>query len=526
MPRVSLDSPAAGHSYTGLDALRRPGTLRWSSTEIIGNSRFILSSNPDLSGEPVYEQTNPSRTILLPILTEGTYYWTVQAETLEGIDISAAPRSFRVLAIEAPRVSLDSPAAGHSYTGLDALRRPGTLRWSSTESVGNSRFILSRNAEFSESVYELVNPNRTITLPALTEGVYYWTIQAETPEGIDISAAPRSFRVLPSEVARVRLETPIETPRFTVPEIARRLATLRWSSTELVRNSHFILSRNANPLNGAPLMNIANPETTLILPRLDPGVYYWTIQAETPEGIDISAETVGSFEVMEAPRVTLEAPTDTFTYNGLDALRQPGMLRWDSSEPVGASRLIISRTPDIARGEIVQYLINPPRTVTLPKLTPGVYYWTIQAETPEGIDISAERTFSFRVLTIPLLNPPRVISPLNGAIIDLAMIQRDKSITFTWEASPEANAYIFTLAPVSNPQGTLVRSEPLSRTVYTIANLSLLDSGDFIWRVEPVSVANDGSIEQRGQTSEARFTIDVPPLSKPTLGVSGSLYGD
>ncbi|MDR1325897.1 MAG: hypothetical protein LBK00_07680 [Treponema sp.] len=526
IPRVSLDSPAAGHSYTGLDALRRPGTIRWSSSEIMSNSRFVLSRNPDLSGEPVYEQVNPSRVILLPILAEGTYYWTVQAETLEGIDISAAPRSFRVLAIEAPRVSLDSPAADYSYTGLDALRRPGTLRWSSAESVGNSRFILSRNAEFSEPVYELVNPNRTITLPALTEGVYYWTIQAETPEGIDISAAPRSFRVLPSELARVRLETPAETPHFTVTEIARRLATLRWSSTELVRNSRFILSRNADPLNSEVLINSANPETTLILPRLDPGVYYWTIQAETPEGIDISAETVGTFEVLEAPRITLEAPADAFAYNGLDVLRQSNMLRWGSSEPVGASRLIISRTPDITRGEIVLYLINPPRTVSLPKLTPGVYYWTIQAETPEGIDISAERTFSFRVLTIPLLEPPRVINPLNGAIIDLAMIQRDKSVTFTWEASPEANAYIFTLASASNPQGALVRSEALSRTAYTITNLSLLDSGDFIWRVEPVSIANDGSIEQRGQTSEARFTIDVPPLSKPSLGVSGSLYGN
>jgi hypothetical protein len=57
-------------------------------------------------------------------------------------------------------------------------------------------------------------------------------------------------------------------------------------------------------------------------------------------------------------------------------------------------------------------------------------------------------------------------------------------------------------------------------------NLSLLDSGDFIWRVEPVNIASDGSIEQRGQPSEARFTIDVPPLSNPKLGVSGSLYGD
>jgi hypothetical protein len=528
MPRISLDFPQTGYTYTGIDAFRRPGSLQWSSEERIGTSRFILSRNADLSGTPVLELNNPGRSIALPQLTEGTYYWTVQAATPEGIDISAAnPRSFRVLPMSVTPVALEAPIAGHSYTGLEAMRRPGAVRWNSSELLGTSRFILSRNADLSgEPVYELVNPNRTFTLPQLSEGTYYWTIQATTPEGIDISAQIQSFRVLQPQIARVRLETPAEIQRFTITELVRRLAVLRWSSTEPVRNSRFILSRSPDPVNGVAFINMPNPETTLIVPRLDPGVYYWTIQAETPEGIDISAETTGSFEVVGANRVRLEAPTDAFAYNGLDALRQPGMLRWGSSEPVGASRLIISRSPDITQGEIILYLINPPRTVTLPKLTPGAYYWTVQAETPEGIDISAEQTFSFRVLTIPLLEPPRMISPLNNAVIDLAAIQQGRSITFTWGASPGANAYIFTLAPADSPRNVLIRSEPISQTVYTIGNLSLLDSGNFIWQVEPVNLGADGSIEQRGEIGEAAFSIDVPPLSKPNLGVSGSLYGE
>jgi hypothetical protein len=270
--RVSLDFPQTGYTYTGVDALRRPGSAQWSSEERIGTSRFILSRNADLSGTPVLELNNPGRSIALPQLSEGTYYWTIQATTPEGIDISATPQTFRVLPISATLISLDSPAAGHSYSGLDALRRPGTIRWSSTETIGDSHFILSRNANLSgEPVLELSNPGKTITLPQLGEGTYYWTIQATTPEGIDISAtSPRSFRVLPVSVSQVSLDSPATGHSYSGLDALRRPGTIRWSSTETIGDSRFILSRNAN-LSGEPVLELSNPGKTITLPQLGEG---------------------------------------------------------------------------------------------------------------------------------------------------------------------------------------------------------------------------------------------------------------
>jgi hypothetical protein len=194
---VSLDYPPAGTELPGREAMRQGGTVRWSSIDTPGQVRFILSRNRNLSGARIVDRNNPDNTIILPPLTPGDYYWTIQARTAGGIDISAErPSWFRVLPPQAEAVTLLSPPDGAEAPGLDALRRPGTARWSSAEKTRNVRFVLSRNADLSRPLAEVSNPPSSVTLPRLAEGDYYWTIRAETEDGIDISAKPFRYRVL------------------------------------------------------------------------------------------------------------------------------------------------------------------------------------------------------------------------------------------------------------------------------------------------------------------------------------------
>ncbi|MDR1399604.1 MAG: hypothetical protein LBJ41_06770, partial [Treponema sp.] len=319
--QILLEYPPANYTFTGIEALRQPSMIRWSSSETMETSRLIVSRNPNLSGETAFEIVNPAKTVNLPVLTEGTYYWTIQATTPEGIDISASPQTFRVLPLSITHVSLDFPQTGYTYTGVDALRRPGTAQWSSEERVGASRFILSRSADLSGTpVLELNNPGRSITLPQLSEGTYYWTIQATTPEGIDISANPQTFRVLPVAATPVTLDTPVTGYTYTGMDALRRPGTIRWSSTETIGDSRFILSRNAN-LSGEPVLELSNPGKAITLPQLSEGTYYWTIQATTPEGIDISASS-RSFRVLplSVSQVSLDSPATGHSYTGLEAL--------------------------------------------------------------------------------------------------------------------------------------------------------------------------------------------------------------
>jgi hypothetical protein len=371
---------------------------------------------------------------------------------------------------------------------------------------------------------DINNPGRNITLPPLTEGIDYWTIEARTTDGIDVSATvPRSFRVLTATAPRVTL---IASNRpFTVPETARNLAVLRWTTLESVGSSRFVLSRSAAPsLNDAPLFETINPATQIALPRLEPGTYYWTIEARTADGIDISAPSTASFQVLPAPRLTLNAPDDGAAFAGLDALRYPGTLRWTSSESVGRSRLIISRTPDASR-DIVLDMSDPPRNTILPRLPAGVYYWTIQAETPDGIYISAAGPLNFRILPIPLREQVQNTRPLNNTSISYEQVQRDRRIVFSWESVNGANAYAFMLAPVSNPREPVISGIRLPTGSYSI-DLSSLYAGAFIWQVEAIFMAADGTVEQHGQVRESRFTIAIPPLSNPQLNVPAPLFGN
>jgi hypothetical protein len=66
----------------------------------------------------------------------------------------------------------------------------------------------------------------------------------------------------------------------------------------------------------------------------------------------------------------------------------------------------------------------------------------------------------------------------------------------------------------------------MRQTRYILDDLSNLDVGDFIWLVEALSLAKDGSIEQRGIMAEYRFAVDIPIPSTPVLRDPGILYGN
>jgi hypothetical protein len=169
---------------------------------------------------------------------------------------------------------------------------------------------------------------------------------------------------------------------------------------------------------------------------------------------------------------------------------------------------------------------NPSRSIPLAKLGAGTYYWIIQAETPDGLNISASAPASFQVLPIPLLPAVQGSRPLQGYHITAEYLEENRNIIFEWYPVPRANAYHFTLLKVGSREGPLVQTDPIRQTRYVFDNLSTLDMGDFIWQVEALHIADDGSIEQRGVIVEYRFTLDIPIPSNPVLRDPGILYGN
>jgi hypothetical protein len=168
---------------------------------------------------------------------------------------------------------------------------------------------------------------------------------------------------------------------------------------------------------------------------------------------------------------------------------------------------------------------NPGEEIALMRLAAGDYYWTIRAETEDGLDISIRTPGSLRVQPIPPLPAPELLRPENAALIGPDQLETTDTITFSWDPVSEANAYIFSLYPEGEETREIVCTEAIPALSYTFSDLPSLDVGTFIWQVEAVWISEDGYIEQRGPVNSNRLTIDIPLPELPRRASMGTLYG-
>ena len=210
-------------------------TLRFSwETNLLSDRRFQVSASYDFSAPQVDAPVGENfyQGISVP---PGEWYWRVSArQSSMSQAFTTSPRRFTVVPVlpsaapapetaveetpvpsvpveetnrvESPappaplRLRLISPSHGSSIAGLTALRQPTIFRWECDEEIASSRFIISRNANPAQGrpEVEIRNPGRTVTVNALAEGLWYWTVIAQSRDGRPITAVtPRQLRVQP-----------------------------------------------------------------------------------------------------------------------------------------------------------------------------------------------------------------------------------------------------------------------------------------------------------------------------------------
>jgi hypothetical protein len=179
--RVVLEAPPSGTDIAGLTALRRQVELRWSSGAPLTASRLQVYR----AGIIVFELENPGRTVTLPSLAEGTYTWTVQAETTGGFDISPEILySFRVMPIPLlPAAGGLLPASDQSF-GPDDLRSNRSIgfAWNPVAGANGYIFRLYRESDLARPIVStapLHSPSYTISdLTLLDVGRMVWQVEA------------------------------------------------------------------------------------------------------------------------------------------------------------------------------------------------------------------------------------------------------------------------------------------------------------------------------------------------------------
>jgi hypothetical protein len=460
-------------------------------------------------------------------MTPGRYYWAVFQTDAEGNDSAPSPaRTFTALEGEAIQRAVFPPEAYRiGRTFLPDIR----FSWKSTLPFP-SRFQVSPSADFSRLVIDEAVNGEILTGRFLPEGLWYWRIQAGEPEGAVFETPPRSFIVLP----------PLPAPLLTEPAPDRRVVVLEgerqrfsWGPSPGAEYYQFKLY-HASDRNRAVYENNFLEETALsfALDAYPEGNYVWTVQGFVSESVQSTRLTgllaEGAFISRKIHPVRLDYPDDGISIPGLRAYFEPGTARWSSTEPA-ASRFILSRSRDFSIS-LEAVINNPSQSVRLPRLRAGDYYWTIRAETMDGLDISARSPRLIRVLPVPPLPAAANRRPADGARITEADLKQNRSIVFSWDPAPGATGYLFTLE--KEPGTALIQEGPFEETRFVLEDLTLLDLGTFIWRLEAVMTEpvrerqeDTGEIFRRGETAENRFTVDFIRPDVPVLPAPGVLYG-
>jgi len=185
-PQVNLSSPEQGARIEGLTALRQQTVFRWSTNGEFASSRFVLSRNADpLQGQPAQEIPNPNNTSRVDSLAEGTWYWTVELRTADGVIVSAPPRSIQVLPIPLLPSPRNLQPANGTVFGLQNFRTQRSIAFSWSAVQGANTYIFTLYQQTASGRQQIVSQtisnrtNYTLTdLRLLDRGTFTWQVEA------------------------------------------------------------------------------------------------------------------------------------------------------------------------------------------------------------------------------------------------------------------------------------------------------------------------------------------------------------
>ncbi|MCR5723774.1 MAG: FecR family protein [Treponema sp.] len=181
---VTLRTPAAGAEIDGWQALENPPDFEWQSQDAFSDAVIILTKKDASDGweRQLRQRSTKSR---LPRLTSGSYEWTVQAHSLDELDISAREtHSFTVLPIPPFDMPQNAQADGGPLYNADYLRkqRSITFRWNRVERAKSYLLEIFNEAGALalRQVLDGTDENSFVLsdLTMLSKGTFTWRVRA------------------------------------------------------------------------------------------------------------------------------------------------------------------------------------------------------------------------------------------------------------------------------------------------------------------------------------------------------------
>jgi len=420
---IKLKSPEANWAYDGATFANVP--VVWQS-DILGTYEVQLSTRADFSA--LYNQIKTTfNNATFGSIPPGTYFWHVLLLSQDGSTLlSSGDQAFTVLPPLVAPLAV-TPAPGKGFDLINAPNLP--FRWDGDPRSEFYDFTLygpSANGgmRIIASAKDLkVNEYILKDLSGLVPGAYTWEIDAHNPSGPSLSAQEsqptlanftiRHLRIIPAP----RLLSPFANMQIDGPSALDHGVSFSWISPDpegsaiIQVASDRSFSKNLKQLPAGPGVS------SVSLPELLPGTYYWQVKAMTHDGIDAPPSAINEFTVATLP--SLAQPT------GVSPSPQATVDMWDkpalsfSWRPVPDATSYSLSLVDATSGRVVFSVTNVAGTsyqyTELHNLNIGTFVWKIQAtqtdHTGQAVRSSEPLQIRFNIALGNKIGPADINSP-------------------------------------------------------------------------------------------------------------------
>jgi hypothetical protein len=372
----ALLNPAMDRLFSYQDA---PPDLRFEWSELAEASHYILeaSDTPDFTSKRI---TTRVETVSFSdsSLGEGTWYWRVM------------------------------PVFPAVYEGSAAYSRAASFRIDRIERIETVEGPEAGGGPENEVINEVINEDE--------EFLFLLSVSQPAAAAVPPPEPPPPEPEIAVVIAPpgIRLISPAAGASIAGLTALRQQTEFRWDIDREPRRSRFVLSRNSNPLQGRPEVEILNPGRTVRLDRLGEGVWYWTVEAQDSNGLTAAAAPrriqVLAIPLLPAPGNRVPAEGQSF---GIEELRTQRniVFRWAAVQGANAYIFTLYQQTAAGRREIFRGPAEDRTTWTLDDLSVldnGTFVWQVEAVNlgrNNAIEQRGRITDSTFVMDIPLPGP-------------------------------------------------------------------------------------------------------------------------
>ncbi|MBP5402812.1 MAG: DUF4962 domain-containing protein [Treponema sp.] len=478
--------------------------FRWNVDEYCDYCRFEVFAAND-SDNAIITKDIKERYVVIDTLKAGEYRWKITphyAVDSIGFGKGTGFNSFTVSKTELKSIPELLLPLKNSIISLTEKDEDILFAWNSDLKNSEYQVRISKDKNFSsdyvvfkEQSYVL-QKSIPFSINTLSPGTYYWYVTAIDHNNKEFKSEVNSFEV--------ELFDPNKPKVAMIEEPAVKDAEIK--------------AEEVKPKESAPAVQPQPVSKKNVLKKPEP-------KKTVPKQVSKPVPKPEPKPVVKP--VVLLTPADSSKIDGLKAVREPTSFTWNSNENIKTSQFVLTKINENGTTTDVKKIDNPKGKVTLKRILPGLYRWTVKAVSSDGTDISSEVSFTFEVEPIEMLSPIKALSPEDSFVIDAEYLKNNRKILFTWEECPDATDYLFVLYK-KNENGTLdkIGKKKLNKTLYWLSDLSILDVGEFEWHVTAYVHAKDGFTERRSETCVTDFSINFDLPDEIKTKEPGKMYGE